>query len=297
MARRFAGCPAQDNMSTHEHWIELDGQRMRYVRGGSGPPLLLVHGLLGGLFCWRFNIPALAEHYTVYAVDLPGSGLSDAPANTDCGMQRQAEWLNDFIEKLQLDQVNVLGSSFGGGVAMFLAARHANRLRSLVLAAPVNPWSSFGRGRINFLNTVLGGYLLRMTMPLSRPVHRMAISRMYGDPRRMRPGTVEGYGRLIQMRGKMPNLLNTLKNWQNDMQALETAVSRIPLPTLLIWGTRDGAVDLHSATILKQHLSRAELITLPGVGHIPSEEVPEEFNRLVVEFLSHPERGDCSKGE
>src|SRR5947209_8346284 len=137
-------------MSTQECWIELDGQRMRYIRAGSGPPLLLVHGLLGGLFCWRFNIPDFAAHYTVYAVDLPGNGLSDAPANTNCGMLRQAKRLSEFLEKLQLQEVNVIGASYGGGVAMLLAAHDKNRLRSLVLAAPVNPWSDFGKGRIGF---------------------------------------------------------------------------------------------------------------------------------------------------
>jgi len=269
-----------------ESRIEIDGHQVRYLRSGIGPPLVLVHGLAGGLFCWRFNIHALAEQYTVYAVDLPGNGFSDAPANTDCGMQPQAERLNEFLEKLQLEKVNIVGSSFGGGIAMFLAARHKSRLRSLVLAAPVNPWSAFGRRRIAFLNTVLGGYLLRMAMPLSRPVHRIAINRLYGDPSRIRPGTVEGYGRLLQIPGRTPNVLSMLKNWQRDMQELETIIPQIGLPTLLIWGTRDGAVNLDSATILKQHLANAALITLPEVGHIPSEEVPEKFNQIVTEFVA-----------
>lgn len=277
-------------MSTHEFriedaWIEIDGHNVRYLHAGSGPPLVLVHGLAGGLFCWRFNIPALTEHCTVYAVDLPGNGLSDAPPNTDCGMQPQAERLHEFLEKLRLEEVNVAASSFGGGIAMFLAARHKTRLRSLVLAAPVNPWSAFGRKRIAFLNTALGGHLLRMAMPFSRPVHRIAINRLYGDPRRIRPGTIEGYGRLLQMPGRVPNILSMLKNWQRDMQELKTIIPQIELPTLLVWGSRDGAVDLRSATILKQQLSNAALVTLPEVGHIPSEEVPEEVNRIVMEFL------------
>lgn len=274
------------DLQIKDTWIEIDGHNMRYLQAGSGPPLVLVHGLVGGLFCWRFNIPALAEHYTVYAVDLPGNGLSDAPAATDCGMQPQAGRLHAFLEKLQLENVNLAGASFGGGIAMFLAARYKSRLRSLVLAAPVNPWSAFGRGRIGFFNTVLGGYLLRIVMPLSRPVHRIAIERLYGDTSRIRPGTIEGYGRLLQRPGRVPNILSMLKNWQKDMSELERVIPRIDLPTLLVWGDRDGAVDLRSAAILKERLPNARLITLPGVGHIPSEEVPEEFNKIAMEFLS-----------
>lgn len=180
---------------------------------------------------------------------------------------------------------------------MFLAARHKSRLRSLVLAAPVNPWSAFGRGRINFLNTAVGGYLLRAAIPLSQPVHRIAINRMYGDLSRIKPGTVEGYGRILQIPGRVPNVLSMLKNWRQDMQELERVIPRIELPTLLIWGDRDGAVDLRSAAILEERLSNARLITLPGVGHIPSEEVPEEFNRIVMEFVSHPERQSLLSGK
>ena len=65
-------------MPQEERWTEIDGLQIHYSQAGQGRPLLLIHGLLGGSFCWRFNIPVLAKQYAVYAVDLPGSGLSDA---------------------------------------------------------------------------------------------------------------------------------------------------------------------------------------------------------------------------
>ena len=75
---------------------------------------------------------------------------------------------------------------------MLLAAQSA-KVRSLVLVAPVNPWSNFGAGRIRFLIGRMGAAFLRMVWPVSRPLHRIAVVRMYGDPRRLPPGTVEGY--------------------------------------------------------------------------------------------------------
>ena len=282
-----------DSTSVQECWVEIEGQKMRYVQTGAGPPLLLVHGLLGGLFCWRFNVPVLAEHFTVYAVDLPGSGLSRALPETDCSMKKQAERLLQFIDQLQIQDVNVAAVSYGGAVALFLAARDVQqerpRVRAMVLAAPVNPWSKFSSGRIRFLSTTLGGYLLRLAMPFSRPLHQVALRRMYGDPKRIQKGAAKEYARLITPPGIILSLLNTLRSWRRNVEALRAAIPEIKIPVRLVWGTRDGAVDQRSCAILQQQLKNSSVTELPGVGHLSIEEVPEEFNRIVLDFFLHPD--------
>jgi pimeloyl-ACP methyl ester carboxylesterase len=115
--------------------------------------------------------------------------------------------------------VDVVASSWGGAVALFLAAR-SRKVRSLVLAAPVNPWSDFGAERIRFLSSRLGGCLLRMAIPLSSPLHRVALRRMYGDPGRIPDGTLQGYAPMLMRRGRVHNLLNVLRSWESDMRAL-----------------------------------------------------------------------------
>jgi pimeloyl-ACP methyl ester carboxylesterase len=264
--------------------IEVNGEQLHFLRSGIGPPLLLLHGLLGGSFCWRFNVAALSQKHTVIALDLPGFGQNDAPRQTDCGMQAQALRLSGLLEKLGLESVDVIGSSWGGAVAIFLAAR-SNRVRSMVLAAPVNPWSGLGAGRIRFLNGRLGGALLRLALPISRPVHLTALQRMYGDERRIPPGTVEGYSSRLLRRGRAHNILNTLRGWERDIAALRAAIPQVRARTLLIWGTRDGAVDLRSAAPLMQALPKCELALMEGAGHLAFEESPEEFNRLALDFL------------
>ena len=285
----FTGAMHTDSMSMQECWLEIEEQKMRYVLAGSGPPLLLIHGLLGGLFCWRFNVPAFAEHFTVYAVDLPGSGLSKALPETDCSMQKQAERLLQFIDRLHLENVNVVAVSYGGAVALFLAARDAQektpRVRAMVLAAPVNPWSKFSSRRITFLSTIPGGYLLRLAIPFSRPLHQWALRRMYGNPKRIQSGAAQEYARLITPPGIILSLLNTLRSWWRNIEALRTAIPQVKIPVRLIWGTRDQAVDQRSCAILQQHLKDSSLVELPGVGHLSIEEAPEEFNRMVLEFL------------
>jgi pimeloyl-ACP methyl ester carboxylesterase len=277
---------------------EIAGDRISYFRAGAGPPLLLLHGLLGGSFCWRRNMEALSQCHTVFAVDMPGHGESDAPCHLDCSMPAQAGRVSALLERLKLEAVDVVGCSWGGAIAMLLAAQSA-KVRSLVLAAPVNPWSNFGTGRIRFLVGRLGSAFLRTVWPASGPLYRIALARMYGDPRWLTPETVEGYRSIVMRPGRVNNILNTLCNWEKDVNALRAEIPKIKARSLLIWGTRDGAVDVRSAEVLKQALPQCQLKIIEGAGHLPFEETPEEFNRLVLGFIDQqpttPKQGTICK--
>ena len=107
----------------------LDGYRMRYLRAGSGPPLLLLHGLLGYSFSWRFTIPALAGKATLYAVDMPGVGFSDRPPNSDGSLRAHAERLVRFLDGVGVASFDLLGTSHGGAVAMMALVKR--RMRAL----------------------------------------------------------------------------------------------------------------------------------------------------------------------
>jgi len=277
-------------MQIQKQGAEINGQQLRYDRAGSGPPLVLLHGLLGGSFCWRLNVEAFSQRHTVFAVDLPGFGENDAPRHLHCSMEAQATLLSSLLERLGLESVDVVGSSWGGAVAIFLAAM-SERVRSLVLAAPVNPWSTMGSRRIRFLNSRLGETLLRMAWPVSRSLHRTALERMYGDPGRVSAGTIEGYSSLVMRPGRVHNILNSLRSWEGDVSALRGAIARVRARSLLVWGTRDGAVDLKSSEALMQALPACELALIQGAGHLPFEETPEEFNRLVLGFLERASAG------
>ena len=277
-------------MQIRECWAEIDGQKMHYLSCGTGPALMLVHGLLGGSFCWRFNIAALAERFTVYALDLPGLGVSSAPRTLDTSMGAQAQRLLGFMEQAGMEQVDLVGSSWGGGVAILLAAL-TPRVRSLVLAAPVNPWSDWGRERIKFFSGRLGSFLVRygLQWPLARRYHLPSIQAMYGDPARIAPGTLEGYTTLVRTRNRGHNLTTILRSWQRDLESLRTAITGVQAPALLVWGTSDRAVDPRSMDALEGALGRCRRAVLPGVGHLPFEEVPEVFNRLVLDFAGRQE--------
>src|ERR1700688_4430911 len=110
----LAALPPALSAGVEECWMDMDGARMRYLRAGSGPPLILLHGLLGYSFSWRFTIPALAPYATVYAPDLLGAGFSDRAFRLDHSMRAIAKRVVRFVEKLNLASLDLLGTSHGG---------------------------------------------------------------------------------------------------------------------------------------------------------------------------------------
>src|SRR5262245_48131303 len=111
--------------------VTIDGLRVRYVRAGSGPPLLLVHGILSSIYTWRDLLPLLAREHDVVALDLPGFGASDLPA--DLSGTSYPRVLLGLMDQLGLPRVSIVGHSLGGAVACLLAAERPERVERLAL--------------------------------------------------------------------------------------------------------------------------------------------------------------------
>jgi pimeloyl-ACP methyl ester carboxylesterase len=278
---------AMSGYSLQDHWITLEGARMRYLRAGSGPPLILLHGLLGYSFSWRYAIPALAERSTVYAVDMLGVGFSDRPSGLDCCLHSSAKRLLGFMDAAGLPSCNLLGTSHGGAVAMMAAGLAPERIDKLILVAPVNPWSLRGSQMAAFLSHSTVAPIFLQLAPLMGFFHGPLLRRLFGDPKRIRPGTLEGYSAPFRLPGTFRYGVSVLRSWTRDLSQLEEALPRIRhIPALLIWGSEDRAVDPRSGDQLLKALDRARLVTFEGVGHLPYEEEPERFNQMVLDYLS-----------
>ena len=274
-----------------ELWLDLPDGRMRYLKAGSGPPIILVHGLLGYSFSWRFIIPALVPHATVYAIDNLGAGFSTANEGMACTLRATAERILQFTDELGIQDFDLLGTSHGGGVAIMVAAvceeRNDPRLRRLVLVAPINPWSAHGKRLAPFLGSAFGSMLFRNTIERWRSLDYLWLSRMFGDASKIPPDSLEGYRMPVVKNHAMRHGARIVKNWTADLAELETALPTIRnYPTLLMWGTKDGAVHFQSAQELRRNFTNAQLIAFEGVGHLPYEEAPEDFNRALLDFLT-----------
>ena len=280
--------------AVEEHWIELAGGRMRYLKTGSGRALIMVHGLLAYSFSWRFSMPALAPYATVYAIDNLGSGLSVAPEGMDCSMRATAERVLQFVDAVGIGEFDLLGTSHGGGVAILTAAlcadrlsehRHS-RLRRLILVAPVNPWSPHGRNLAPFIATPLGSLLFRNTVERWRSLDYLWLRRLFSDGAKIPPDSLAGYRMPVLKNHGFRHATNIVKTWTADLAELEVALPKIrDYPTLLMWGKEDRAVLFQSAERLRQNFRDVRLVAFEGVGHLPYEEAPDEFNRALIELL------------
>jgi pimeloyl-ACP methyl ester carboxylesterase len=284
-----AGTPSR-GILVEDRSLSLDGARVPFELAGAGPSLLLVHGLLGYSFSWRHTIPRLAQQFTVYAPDLPGAGFSDPPSGMDCHLEACAKRLLRFMDATGIEASNLLGTSHGGAVAIMAAAMAPERIRALILVAPVNPWSARGKVLSVFLSRVLPTPAFLGAAPRLRTLQEFYFRRLYGDSRRIRPEAVEGYLKPLLRPHPFRYALTVLRSWNRDLRLLKSVLPRISrIPTLLVWGSRDGAVDPASAIPLRQQFDDCRLRIIAGVGHLPYEEAPEEFNQSILEFLR---RGD-----
>lgn len=274
-----------------ERFVTIDGARLRYLQAGSGPPIILLHGLMGYSFSWRFTIPALSPHATIYALDQVGTGFSDRPAELDCRLGAIADRVLKFAEAAGLTSFDLLGTSHGGAVAMMTAAMCASRpnlcVRKLILVAPVNPWSAHGRRLAPLLGSPIGSTLFLRTVNYMRWTFPYWLARLYGDAKRIPPGTLEGYeAPVLSIPGSFEYGVSIMRHWIDDLSELEKTIPQLAdIPTLLIWGSADVAVYAHSAEQLRRHFKQCELFVYPGVGHLPYEEAPEQFNATLLEFL------------
>ena len=263
---------------------------MRYLRGGSGPPLVLLHGLLGYSFSWRQNWSALAQSRTLLAVDQLGTGFSGRAENLDCSMRGVAERTLAFLDREVEGPFDLLGTSHGGAIAVWVAGMLAQRgnsgLQRLILVAPANPWSQSGRVLAPFVTQPHVSAAFRWTVPRVRFAWGLFLRRLYADTARIPPGTLEGYAAPFMIPGSLEYGLKVLETWLPDLEAMKISLAHlVDVPTSLMWGSADPAVLPESAEPLRQHFRNCECVTFPGVGHLPYEEAPNDFNRAVTEFL------------
>ena len=282
--------------SVEECWMDFDGARMRYLRAGSGRPLILLHGLLGYSFSWRFALPELASLRTCYAPDMLGAGFSDRP-NVDHSMRATALRVLKFAEVLKLDSLDLLGTSRGGAVAMCVAAESLKRghpqIRNLILVAPVNPYSAHGRWLAPLCGTRIGGAIARVVLERFPELYPYFHGRMFADHKRIPADSLEGYKAPLVRPGLFEHGLSIVKTWSEDLRELQGLLPGLEsIPTLLMWGTMDPAVHYSSMEPLARYFPGAARVVFQGAGHLPYEECPEEFNRGLVEFLGRRGAGD-----
>lgn len=273
-----------------EGFVDVAGARVFYVHAGSGPPMVLIHGLLGSSANWRDTIPALAQKASVYAIDLVNMGRSQRVGGVDPRLRPTARRIIAVMDALHLERADIVAHSHGGAVALMLAALYPTRVRRLVLFAPANPYSRSSDPMIRLYSTPWGG-LLAWTMPYL-PVHmqRIALSKLYDGSKSRLDRCLSEMVACLRSPGTLRHVLCILRCWFAEMAKLGFAIRRIRrTPILFVWGDSDVTVSLRSGVKLHRKLRASELKVVRGAGHSVFEEMPAESNEIVLEWLArHP---------
>lgn len=260
-----------------EKEVRIYGQKIRYVEAGSGPAVILLHGLGGNSANWTLNINPLAAQYRVIVPDQVGFGQSDKPL-INYRVGTYVDFLDRLYSELKIERATLVGNSMGGWIAALYTIAHPGRVERLVLvdAAGFAPPKGFDVKELAGLNpsTREGMRALASRVIYNKQLYSSddAIDLMLAQ--RMAAG--DGY--------TIQSLIESIAR-REDM--LDGRLSVIRKPTLLIWGRQDGLTPLAQfGQRFKREIAGAKLIIFDQCGHVPMVEKAAEFNAALLKFLA-----------
>lgn len=290
-------------MTSHDEleYVVVHGYRRAYRIMGSGPALLLLHGLGCDSSTWATVMPTLAESYTVIAPDLLGHGASDKP-NADYSLGGYANGMRDLLTILGIDRVTVVGHSLGGGIAMQFAYQYPERTERVCLV------STGGLGAevtplIRFLtvpgsNAVIGAATIRPLRPLVSGGLRamsktgLSLTRDLGE-------VSEIYENLADpdMRRAVQRVTSHVLSWRGQYVTMtDRAYLARLMPMLVIWGKQDGVIPVSHAGTARSYARNAEVHVLDKSGHFPHKDHPEVFCDLLRHFVENNAPANYHRG-
>jgi pimeloyl-ACP methyl ester carboxylesterase len=252
------------------------GQKIKYVDAGSGPVVVLLHGLGGNSTNWVFNTPALAQKYRVIVPDQVGFGTSDKPfINYRVGTY--VDFLDKLLSELKVERATLIGNSMGGWVAAAYALKHPAKVERLVLvdAAGFAPPKEFDLSTLSGLNPSTRDEMKRLAgMVFFNPLLKSDAAVDMLLAQRMSAG--DGY--------TIERLVESIYRGE-DM--LDGKLAAIKQPVLLVWGREDGLTPLaREGERFKREITQAQLLVFDQCGHVPQVEKAAEFNAAVLKFLA-----------
>ena len=264
------------------HTIAAAGIRTNYHDAGQGDPVLLIHGSGPGVSAWanwRLVMPQLAQQRRVIAPDMAGFGYSERPAGFAYGLDAWVRQAVGLLDALGIARADLVGNSFGGGLALALAIRHPERVRRLVLMGSVGVPFAITPG----LDAVWGYEpslrAMRALLDIfafDRALVNDELARLRYEAS-IRPGFHESFAAMFPA---------PRQRWVDALASREQDIRRVPHETLVIHGREDRVIPLANAHTLADWIPRAQLHVYGRCGHWTQIEHAARFARLVGDFLA-----------
>lgn len=283
--------PVRDTTPSLE-FRTIHGHRCAFRIAGSGPAIVLIHGLGANSSAWNAVQARLAQRFTVIAPDLLGHGESDKPRN-DSSIAAYANGLRDLLSVLNIDHATVVGHSLGGGIAMQFTYQFPEFVERLVLVGTGGVTRDVSIALRLASLPMVGEALAALRLPGVQPALRLA-----GRVVRLTAGST-GFGR------DLPNVLRLLADisepaacaafsrtvrssidWRGQMiSMLDRAYLAGPVPVQLIWGEQDSVIPVSHARLAHAAMPGSRLTIFEGSGHFPFDDDPDRFVEVVERFI------------
>jgi pimeloyl-ACP methyl ester carboxylesterase len=298
---RFARVPVPEGQ--FEEWqITLHGRRAVYRIAGSGPPVVLIHGMLNSSSHWQSVALELARDHTVIAPDLIGHGDSAAPRG-DYSLGAHAASIRDLIAAIGIERATIVGHSLGGGVAMQFFYQFPQRVERLVLISS----GGLGREVSPMLRTAA---LPGVSALLSLTIQPRLLATLAGTGRRMRERALSGGVHLQAIARALRPLenadarqafLTTLRSVIDVHGQRVSATDRLYLletmPTMIVWGERDNTIPLAHGRNAHEAIPHSYFRTLPSAAHFPHLEDPRALALALREFIAETSPGQIEDAD
>jgi len=254
--------------------IQVDNEvTLYYEEHGKGFPLVLVHGLLSDLATWRYQIEPFSRHYLVITLDLKGHGQSSKPTR-EYRVASHADDVYHLLQKLRIPEAHLCGLSMGGMVAEVMAIRYPKTVRGLVLADSA---AMISEDAVNDRLTLIKKHgmnwfadwgikkITRIATPEAKEHVKKMIARVGHDDYRLAIISTAGFN-------------------------IAPDLAKITAPTLIIVGEKDDTTPLWHADQIHGWLPGSRLVVMKGASHMTPVENPQEFNKLVLDFLAEVDK-------
>ena len=259
----------------NEKFITVDENKIRYLESGnSGDTLVLVHGLGASAERWEYVIPHFQEHFRVIVPDLIGFGYSDKPM-VDYTTDFFAEFLKKFLEKLEISNPIIIGSSLGGQITAEYTLNNNSSVQKLILVSP--------SGVMKHSTPALDAYVMAALYP-NMDAAKNAFEMMSGTSKEIDQKIIEGFVKRMQMPNAKMAFMSTLLGLKNS-QTLTEKLSSITVPTMVVWGEKDPVIPVQYADSIVSTIQDCRFYRMDGCGHTPYVEAPADFVKIVMEFL------------
>lgn len=259
-----------------EKFVVVNGNKTRYLEEGKAEKcIVLLHGLGGMADRWVPVIPLLSQKYRTIALDLIGYGQSDKPQVVDYTPEFFTKFVLNFLDTLSLSETFMVGTSLGGQIVAECAATQNQSIKKIVMIAP--------SGIMKESTPVLDSYTMAALYPTYETV-KMAYEMMMDEKKEVSQRTIENFILNMSQPNTKMTFLSTLLGLKNSPLITEK-LQLIKIPALIVWGRNDKMIPLEYAKEFVSAIKNSTLAVMEGCGHIPYEEKPHEFSKLVLDFL------------